>query len=256
MTRTKSIKPCKKTRYSSEVFAMLDIARIRSKSNRDKVPVRAYKCPECKYWHLTSKHSRAQEAIKMLTAQLKETTKERDELAQEKKQWKQLQSRLDDVMGQNKTLRKQVNDKNSADERVKEMQTQISKQKKINDKQKEDNNYLIAENLRLKSMNELLNGYKERKEHEDEYMVKLDMEGTHRPSAMYALYSGLRMFKECQDSNLELKKQLNQVDKDAYSIPGAEAYCLMQQLKEQYPNEYASCEKEFNRAYGKPNSGL
>jgi len=45
---------CTKTQYMSETFANIEIKRIRSNSNRDKVPKRAYKCDDCGFWHLTS----------------------------------------------------------------------------------------------------------------------------------------------------------------------------------------------------------
>lgn len=52
---TTKIINCKhKVKYISENHAMIDIERIQKKSNRDKVPIRAYLC-ECGSWHLTSK---------------------------------------------------------------------------------------------------------------------------------------------------------------------------------------------------------
>jgi hypothetical protein len=48
---------CKKTKYSTEEAALLDIARIKRISNRDKIPQKAYFCTICSSWHLSSKKS-------------------------------------------------------------------------------------------------------------------------------------------------------------------------------------------------------
>lgn len=52
--------PCEKVRYGSKQFAEMDIVRIQSKSQRSKVPQRAYFCHECHSWHLTSQLSEIQ----------------------------------------------------------------------------------------------------------------------------------------------------------------------------------------------------
>ncbi len=36
---------------------------------------------------------------------------------------------------------------------------------------------------------------------------------------------------------------------DQFSIAAAEAYCMLMQLKERYPKEYAVAESEFNEVY-------
>lgn len=46
---------CRKRRYPSEDVANLEMRLIAHRSNRHKVPVRAYECPTCKGFHLTSK---------------------------------------------------------------------------------------------------------------------------------------------------------------------------------------------------------
>ncbi len=45
---------CNKAKYSSEEYAMLDLAKIRRSSNRAVLPKRAYECTKCGKWHLTS----------------------------------------------------------------------------------------------------------------------------------------------------------------------------------------------------------
>jgi hypothetical protein len=54
-----------KTKYSSENLAIIDIERIKNKSTRDKVPIRAYLC-QCGSWHLTSKVRRDDKIIEEL----------------------------------------------------------------------------------------------------------------------------------------------------------------------------------------------
>lgn len=48
---------CIKKQYRDEVAAKFTIAMIRTKKHtrRPKEEVRAYRCPNCKKWHITSK---------------------------------------------------------------------------------------------------------------------------------------------------------------------------------------------------------
>lgn len=57
---------CKKTKYSTQQFALDDIERIRKTSNRDVVPAREYWCTECKCWHLTSKPDYKDKLVEIL----------------------------------------------------------------------------------------------------------------------------------------------------------------------------------------------
>lgn len=47
---------CKKVSYRDRIAALLALARIRHDDNprRGKQESRAYRCPECHRWHLTS----------------------------------------------------------------------------------------------------------------------------------------------------------------------------------------------------------
>lgn len=45
---------CKKTRFASEEAAKFYLDKIKLNSNRDKIPIRAYKCA-CGAWHLTKR---------------------------------------------------------------------------------------------------------------------------------------------------------------------------------------------------------
>lgn len=53
---------CKKRKYRDEITAKIALSKVRSqdKSWRSKLECRAYKCPSCHKWHLTSmeKYSR------------------------------------------------------------------------------------------------------------------------------------------------------------------------------------------------------
>lgn len=44
---------CIKTKYATEQFALEDLARIRAKTTREKVPIGVYLC-KCNFWHLTA----------------------------------------------------------------------------------------------------------------------------------------------------------------------------------------------------------
>lgn len=46
---------CKKTKYKDLAAAEQDIARIKKKSTRERLPNRAYHCPHCNGWHITSR---------------------------------------------------------------------------------------------------------------------------------------------------------------------------------------------------------
>jgi hypothetical protein len=46
---------CRKRRYPSDDVAVIEMQLIVHRSRRGKVPVRAYECPICKGFHLTSR---------------------------------------------------------------------------------------------------------------------------------------------------------------------------------------------------------
>ena len=78
---------CNKTRYITEKYALLDIERIQKKSNRDKIPQRAYFCKKCNGWHLTShKDFKTQiEEFELKLAKLKDIIKNYKKYLQEEK---------------------------------------------------------------------------------------------------------------------------------------------------------------------------
>lgn len=44
---------CRKKRYRDRVSALLALSRI-DRGRAEKQECRAYRCPKCRYWHLTS----------------------------------------------------------------------------------------------------------------------------------------------------------------------------------------------------------
>lgn len=71
--------------------------------------------------------------------------------------------------------------------------------------------------------------------------IIFDLELTDRESAFFSLYAGLRMYKEQRQKS---------VPEEMFSISAAEAYGLLQQLKRQYPKQFAEAEQEYNDVYG------
>lgn len=62
-------------------------------------------------------------------------------------------------------------------------------------------------------------------------------------AAFYALYAGLRMFRDFK------QKQDESAPKGSFQISGAEAYCLLEDLKEQFPERYKQAEQEYDEVY-------
>ena len=79
--------------------------------------------------------------------------------------------------------------------------------------------------------------------------IKFDLEGRDESAAFFALYAGLRMYKEQKDSEFALKKQLKQIRQSAFSIAAAEAYRMLEDLKSQKPKWYYEAEAEYNEVY-------
>lgn len=73
--------------------------------------------------------------------------------------------------------------------------------------------------------------------------IVFDFEGRDTGAAFFALYAGLRMYKEQREKRVE---------GPGISIAAAEAFCMMEDLREQYPLEYQQAGIEFQEVYGKP----
>jgi hypothetical protein len=126
---------CTKVQYTSERFAMMDIDRIKKKSNRDKVPVRAYFCDICDFWHLTSTKDKNTELkdnrILSLEAEIKTLKLKINELEK----------------SNNKEDRALV----KADERVVELTKGLVKHKELIRKIRYESNDLISKNIQLQN---------------------------------------------------------------------------------------------------------
>lgn len=70
--------------------------------------------------------------------------------------------------------------------------------------------------------------------------IKFDLEGKDEPAAFFAIYAGIRMYKEQRE---------NRVSEGNVSITAAEAYGLLEDLKEQHPHYFESAKKEYDEAY-------
>lgn len=49
---------CVKTPFRDRVAADMAVINIRRGSRRARVPIRSYRCPRCRRWHLTSQPPR------------------------------------------------------------------------------------------------------------------------------------------------------------------------------------------------------
>lgn len=128
---------CTKTKFSSQQFALDYIKIIKGKSNRSKIPTRAYLCRHCNAWHLTSKldYKAMYENELIKTGELK---KQIEELI---KQIAQITS---------KQLKKEKQ-KLKGNPLVTQLQHQIQLLNQRIKKVKQDNQELIIENLKLKN---------------------------------------------------------------------------------------------------------
>lgn len=122
---------CKKTQYASEQLALDDVKRIGDKSSRSTIPVRAYKCNHCDFWHLTSKENRVEKYIRELLCELDSLKKENTTLRKTSDSGEKLKIKIDsrvaELMKANETLYKE------------------------NKKLRSDNGDLICRNIQLKS---------------------------------------------------------------------------------------------------------
>ena len=49
---------CTKQKFGSEIEADMQLEEIRLRKIRDNTPIRSYRCPMCRSWHLTSQQKR------------------------------------------------------------------------------------------------------------------------------------------------------------------------------------------------------
>lgn len=82
-------------------------------------------------------------------------------------------------------------------------------------------------------------------------IVKFNLEGRDEGAAFFALYAGLRMYKEQKDKQTILLNETKDDIEKTFSIPAAEAYCMMQDLREKFPKQYEEAKQEFEEVYAK-----
>jgi chromosome segregation ATPase len=129
---------CKKVQYTSEQFALEDIIRIRKQSNRSRIPLRAYYCDKCNFWHLTSKADSSAEQISTLQQKLLEAEKTIKELKQSVRECEQ-RSILS--KGERKELKRE--------KVIAEKDAQIKSLRETEKKLRSDISTLIAKNIQL-----------------------------------------------------------------------------------------------------------
>jgi hypothetical protein len=79
--------------------------------------------------------------------------------------------------------------------------------------------------------------------------IIFDVEGSEKDCAFFALYAGLRMYKEHKDKQVALQNKVAKIGEECFSIAAAEAFSLLEQLKENHPKEFKEAELEFNECY-------
>lgn len=82
--------------------------------------------------------------------------------------------------------------------------------------------------------------------------IIFDFEGRMENEAFFALYAGLRMYKEQKNKQIRLLNESKPENERTFSIPAAEAYCMLQDMKEQYPVLYQQAGVEYQEVYGSP----
>ncbi len=79
--------------------------------------------------------------------------------------------------------------------------------------------------------------------------IIFDIEGSEKGCAFFAIYAGLRMYKEHKDKQVMLQNKVAKIGEECFSIAAAEAYSMLEQLKENHPIEFKEAEDEFNKCY-------
>jgi len=82
-------------------------------------------------------------------------------------------------------------------------------------------------------------------------IVKFNLEGRDEGAAFFALYAGLRMYKEQKEKQIILLNEIKDDSEKTFSIPAAEAYCMMEDLREKFPKQYEEAKQEFEEVYVK-----
>lgn len=70
--------------------------------------------------------------------------------------------------------------------------------------------------------------------------LKINIEGSDKACAFFGLYAGLRMYIEYK------KESVNDHIPSQMSMAAAEAYCMLEDLREKYPIQYSEAKEEYD----------
>ena len=122
---------CLKSKYRDEKSALDDIKLISKKSNRTKIPIRAYLCRHCSSWHLTSAPDFT-------------SIKEENEILK-----KELKKISQEFINYKKSERKGLLKEIKKESYVSQLKSQLSKKKEIIKHLRNNNSELISKNIQL-----------------------------------------------------------------------------------------------------------
>lgn len=71
--------------------------------------------------------------------------------------------------------------------------------------------------------------------------ITIDFDGRNESCAFFAIYAGLKMYSDLKHEETRGTGKT--------SISGAEAYCILQDLKETHSKHFKEAEKEYARVY-------
>ena len=133
-------KECKKVKFSTEKDAEFYLNKLKKTSSRKNIPTRAYLCPFCTSWHLTSRESFENKKILELQNQVELLKKEISKKKEE----------INLLEGKNN---KEYNLAIKTDERIKKLNEKIAEKDKTIRRLRTDNSELITKLYQLSKTN-------------------------------------------------------------------------------------------------------
>lgn len=79
--------------------------------------------------------------------------------------------------------------------------------------------------------------------------IIFDFEGRMENEAFFALYAGLRMYKEVKENQIRAAELAGTQEPGAISIPAAEAFGMLCDLEENFPRRYKYAKEEYEANY-------
>lgn len=119
---------CKKAKYHSEEFALLDIAKFNRFSKGKRVPQRTYLCTKCNTWHITSQGGRIQNNI--ISEQEKTIDNQQEQIRQLKEVFQKKSEEVSALKKEKYILLDQVNRHNNI---VKGLENQVKIVKEVHE---------------------------------------------------------------------------------------------------------------------------